>query len=125
MTMRTHVVNDFPMGGIAVYVVNMINEGRSLVMQPDGFGGTWVEHDPQTSLDVPPTIRLPEDVARALLDSLARHFGGVSEVQTLRVDYLAERGRVDKLTDALIRQTDAYVRVDTSMAPVAVSGTRR
>lgn len=47
-------------------------------------------------------LRIPEDVARALLDALAEHFGGDSVGRTARQDHVAERARVDKLTDALI-----------------------
>jgi hypothetical protein len=57
--------------------------------------------DAGASTSQAPSIRLPEHVARALLDALAEHFGGTSEVQTLRKDYLAERSRVDKMIDHL------------------------
>jgi hypothetical protein len=46
---------------------------------------------------------MDEDVARALMDALVKHFGGSTEVQTLRTDYLAERGRVDKMIGYLTR----------------------
>jgi hypothetical protein len=119
MTIRAHVVHDFFLRGIGVYIVDSIDEHRARVMQPEGSFWQWVEHDPATNLDLPPTFRLPEDAARALLDSLAGHFGGVSEVQTLRKDYLAERGRVDKLTDAIIRQAAALTPVRPHVETVA------
>jgi hypothetical protein len=49
-----------------------------------------------------PTLQLPEHAARALLSALQRHFEGGEETARLRKDYDAERGRVDKLTDAVI-----------------------
>jgi hypothetical protein len=41
-------------------------------------------------------------VARALLDALQIHYGGESNARASRADLLAERARVDKMTDALI-----------------------
>jgi hypothetical protein len=49
-----------------------------------------------------PTVVLPGDAARALLDALMRHYQGASDMHTVRADLLHERKRVDKLTDAVI-----------------------
>jgi hypothetical protein len=49
------------------------------------------------------TMVLPNDAARALLEALLRHYQGASDMHTVRADLLHERGRVDKLTDAVIR----------------------
>ena len=38
-----------------------------------------------------------------LLDALLRHYQGASDMHTVRADLLHERGRVDKLTDAMIK----------------------
>lgn len=40
-------------------------------------------------------LRLSHDMARALYEALAKHFGGAPETATLRKDYEAERARVD------------------------------
>jgi hypothetical protein len=40
-------------------------------------------------------LRLSHDMARALYEALAKHFGGAPETATLRQDYEAERARVD------------------------------
>lgn len=49
------------------------------------------------------TLRLSEDVIRALYEELGRYFGSdVVDARRLRADYDAERGRVDKFIDALI-----------------------
>lgn len=53
--------------------------------------------------DDPTVLSLPESVARALYEALGRHFGGGADAAALRKDYDAERARVDRLTDALIR----------------------
>jgi hypothetical protein len=49
----------------------------------------------------PPTITIPDEVARALLDALSAHYGGTGDTRALRRDYDAERARVDRLIAAL------------------------
>lgn len=49
-----------------------------------------------------PTICFTETEARALLEALAAHFGGTGPAKAAGDGFLHERGRVDKLTDALI-----------------------
>lgn len=99
MTDRAYVTQDFPRG-VAVHLVQERGQDRYAVGLPTDIvfrdqdadaAGTYQE----------PTLRLPESIARALLDALAAHFGGTAEVQTLRGDYLAERARVDKMIDHL------------------------
>jgi hypothetical protein len=49
-------------------------------------------------------LQLPEDDLRALYEALADHFGHSGhDVRALRRDYDAERGRVDKLIENLVR----------------------
>lgn len=48
-----------------------------------------------------PTLRLPDDLARALLDALVQHYGGHQNLRSLRADYDAERKRVDRFIDHL------------------------
>lgn len=50
-------------------------------------------------------LRIPVDAARALYDALAQHFGGTSNSRQLRADYDAERARVDKLINNLIKES--------------------
>ena len=52
---------------------------------------------------VAPSIFIPDEVARALLDALSAHYGGASDVRQLRRDYEHERSRVDLLVRSLIR----------------------
>lgn len=54
------------------------------------------------SVDRPPTMRLTDGMARALLDALVQHYGGHSNLLSLRRDYDAERARVDKMIAHLI-----------------------
>ena len=102
MTRRAYVQTDFArIGGVAVYLVEHRGQDRYVVGQPVEI--VFHEEDEVASSAVhEPTLRLSGDMARALLDALAAHFGGSSDVQTLRQDYLAERVRVDKMIDRLI-----------------------
>jgi len=61
------------------------------------FGAVTVtrrERDARENADIEP-LRLSHDMARALYEALAKHFGGAPETATLRKDYEAERARVD------------------------------
>lgn len=49
-----------------------------------------------------PTLCFTDGEARALLEALAAHFGGTGPAKAARDDLQHERGRVDKLTEALI-----------------------
>lgn len=57
------------------------------------------------NVTVAPTFLIDREAARALLDALAAHFEGSADTRVLRRDYDAERGRVDKLIDAMARTT--------------------
>lgn len=97
MTARAHVFPDFsrPGGGVSIWMVRDVPGGVER-LEPTALVVTRMSEE-EMAAQQEPSLRLPEDIARALLDALARHFGGVSDVQTLRQDYLAERARVDKM----------------------------
>lgn len=99
MTDQAYISPDRLRRGVAVHLVRHLGDDRARQLVPTG---EWVELDPNIANDIAPTLRIDDAMARALLDALAAHFGGTSEVQTLRKDYLAERARVDKMIDALI-----------------------
>jgi hypothetical protein len=65
--------------------------------------------DAATTVD--PTFTMDEDVARALMDQLIRHFEGSSDTRTLRQDYEHERKRRDNLEDAIMRIAGSKVSV--------------
>jgi hypothetical protein len=96
---RAHVVDEFWRDGVGIYLVDTEN-GNRRVAEPVDFVWSPVAEAVEVAVQAP-TLRMPEHVARALLDALAAHFGGTSEVQTLRKDYMAERARVDKMIDHL------------------------
>lgn len=60
-----------------------------------------------------PSLRLDDDLGRALLDALAEHYGNTSGGRQQRADYEHERKRVDRLIGALI---------DRGEPPAAPSG---
>lgn len=61
------------------------------------------EHRDYADNSPPPELHIAEDIAKALLEALAGHFGGTEDTRTLRKDYLAERARVDKFIDRAVQ----------------------
>lgn len=107
---RVFIADDFIGAGIAVSIVldhagdhSQPPERRIMRVAEKGHID-FVPVDPMTATDgvTAPTFRLCDDMARALLEELTRHYHGADDSRALRRDYDAERGRVDKLTDALI-----------------------
>lgn len=72
----------------------------------------WEDLPDPPAPDVAPTLQLGDNEARALLEALARHYGGADDVRALRRDYDAERKRVDTLTSALTGVTLALSSAD-------------
>lgn len=101
MKFEAHVSDDFMIDGVAVYLSIRHDKLRCQILrcQPDG-NCTWEDHEPLTTTT--PTLKLNGEAARALLDALLRFYQGSADTQTLRSDLLHERGRTDKLTDAVI-----------------------
>lgn len=85
-------------------VVNIVDSnpgpGTRLILRLEGAEVRWEPYEAGT--EVAPSLRLPDEVARALLDALHLHFAGASDTRSLRADYNHERGRVDRLIGALI-----------------------
>jgi hypothetical protein len=50
---------------------------------------------------IDPTLSLPDDFLRALLEALSSYYSGPVDARSLREDLNAERGRTDKLIDHL------------------------
>lgn len=107
MTYRAHVVREsYPSMELIVGIARPYADGRHEFVtgivrsDADSLAGTPTEVVPEGVEG--PLLRIPEDVARALLDALAQHFGGTSNSRQLRQDYDAERARVDKLIDSMI-----------------------
>ncbi len=97
------VTDDYMIDGLAIFVsAKLHGDGRTRQLLRLGAGGSQTWEDVDTHTNVEPTLKLPGEAARALLDALLRHYEGASDQRTVRSDLLHERGRVDKLTDALI-----------------------
>lgn len=74
-------------------VITEISSNRAVLTHHEGL------------VEGPPPLRIPTDAARALYDALAQHFGGTSNSKQLRADYDAERARVDKFINHLIKES--------------------
>ncbi len=80
---------------------------RRILRVVDGSAGVyrWEDLPDERTRDLAPTLQIGDSEARALLEALARHYGGADDVRALRRDYDAERKRVDVLTSALVDVT--------------------
>jgi len=102
---KAQIAPDFPGDGIAVRIT-LEQEGGRLIMHVGSDAMTsWEPFSPQPVSGNGITMHLQDEAARALLDALLRYYEGASDMHTVRSDLLHERGRVDRLTDALIRMT--------------------
>lgn len=93
---RIRIAQDWSADGIAVQIARRFSRDAIMVMHV-GAGGwnTWDTSDPAILQE--PSFRLPDDVGRALLDALTRHYQGASDTHTVREDMLHERKRVDDM----------------------------
>lgn len=97
MTARVHVEYDPLRRGVRIHA--MVNDRLALDFTEPAL--IHVEDNGQHLPADPLTI--PDDVARALYESLAEHYGHSGhDTRALRRDYDHERGRVDKLLDHLM-----------------------
>jgi hypothetical protein len=99
---EAHIV-DGPFGdSIRVFVINKTDHGRMLLRLHDDQSLEWLELAEAAVNDpIAPTIELPGEVGRAVLDSLTRYYHGAEDTRALRRDYDAERKRNDTLVKAL------------------------
>jgi hypothetical protein len=100
---QVRISEDMLADGISVWISRKPGEMPRQVLHV-AEGGRWTEWadlDPHETGDVDPTIRLDDDLGRALLDALLRHYQGSGDYHTLRADYLHERGRVDRMIGVL------------------------
>lgn len=80
---------------------------RRILRYSDDGPPTWEDVAP--GIEAAPTFRLSHDIARPLLDALHALYAGPSDTRTTRADLLHERGRVDKLIDAVISPQQVVV----------------
>jgi hypothetical protein len=87
---------DFIVDGVAIHLAQKTDAGK-LVVAPLDVNALQMLVVAPGAEGPGPMLRLEDGAARALLDALARHYGGTGDFSTLRADYLAERARVDRL----------------------------
>lgn len=101
MTWRVRVEPDFAANGIAITVGEKTNNGL-LVVRPIILNYEFAP----PAVQVEPSLRISDEMAKVLLEALTVHYGGVSDVRTLREDYMHERERVDKFINHFLRGTE-------------------
>ena len=95
MTTEAHIGVDYISQGITVNIIRRNGDRTDMLMDlgtVDTFP-IWRTIEPATQ--APPGLRIPDDVAKALLDALLDHYRGGHDARQLRKDYDAERARVD------------------------------
>lgn len=98
---RAHIAHRFLADVLDVYIVDHL-EGRQRLLTADDGRLHWREwQDDGTTAEEQPTLRLPGDSGRALLDALVHHYQGAEDTRALRRDYDNERKRVDELTQVI------------------------
>jgi hypothetical protein len=107
--LRAHIHENY-MGRIGVTLAqhpegNGLDDNRISIMRLQGEDGrapwtSWETVEDPTA-EIAPTLFLGHEEARVLLDALAQHYQGASDMRLLRADRDHERGRVDKLLDVV------------------------
>lgn len=96
---RAHVAPVYAWGTTGLWLIRrLIIDGvrETAVAAPVEF--EWTTMDEAATIDqARPTLRLPDGMARSMLDELAVHYRGTTDVRDLRRDYDHERKRVDDM----------------------------
>jgi len=96
---RVGIQRDVRIDGIALQVGRRVAEDRFeqlIYGQPE-----YELHEGPVTMPTP-SLTLPDDLGRVLLDELAAYYGGVAGGRQQRADYEHERARVDRLIGHLI-----------------------
>jgi hypothetical protein len=107
---RAYIHEDLPTLSLAVSLVEQRDAERPtrilrILKGGDDTTYEWADVPESPREPVEPTLRIGDSEARALLEALARHYGGADDMRALRRDYDDERKRVDALTSALVDVT--------------------
>lgn len=104
MTVEVRVSDYFTFDGVHIHVRQ---KGSLDTLYVTGIENGHLVWEPLTETQLlearPSPLMLTNDVARALLDALLRHYQGASDMHTVRADLLHERGRVDGLIETVSR----------------------
>jgi hypothetical protein len=99
---RVGIQHNWYVNGAAIFIGRRISDDRYERLVLGGHGRhTWEVADPAASPDGP-TLSIDEDLARALMQKLVEHFGGLPSDAQTRADYNHERARVDKFIAYLV-----------------------
>jgi hypothetical protein len=101
VSIKAYAEHDWMRDSVRVLVGETNSEG--VVTRVMTWFGQVETVEPGTASDPDAGLLLREDIARAVYEALAEHFGhNGHDTRALRKDYDAERGRVDKLIGHLI-----------------------
>lgn len=103
MTWRVRIEPNAMVDGISIQMAEQLGGG---FVQVPVFRREDQTREAGVSLPAP-SLTLPDDLGRALLDALADHYGNTSGGRQQRADFEHERHRVDKLVDHLMRLQNA------------------
>ena len=95
---EVYVETQFLRRGIALYVVRTMNGKRELALND----GQWVALEDGDPVGPSPTLELPDEAGKMLLEALAEHYGGTAPTRSMEKSLEVERGRVERLLTALI-----------------------
>lgn len=107
MSWRVLVEPAFPLGALAIRVAARHSDSRYVVLSWPGQPElVTIEAPIGTAMPLEPahTLHIPEEIGPALLDALSSHYGGATDVRSLRRDYDAERARVDRMIAHLTKE---------------------
>lgn len=103
MTWTVRVRSEAAADGIAIQVADRLADGRALHL-------VWQSPEsqliPEGNAAPGPSLVVDDALGRALLDALADHYGNTSGGRLQRADFEHERGRVDRLMDHIITNTN-------------------
>jgi hypothetical protein len=97
---RAYIREDLPGMFLEIALIQVSDDvPRRILRVVDAGTGTYQWEDlPDTPpRDLTPTLQIGDSEARALLEALSRHYGGVEDTRVLRADLDYERRRVDDL----------------------------
>jgi hypothetical protein len=101
MTIQVHIDDRFERNGLDIHVFDRLDSTHVLLYKPQGPNEVVVVHEASVMPVAP--FHIPRDAAGPLFAALGRLLGSVENPEMLRKDYEAERKRVDRLIDAVIR----------------------
>jgi hypothetical protein len=125
---RAYIREDLPGMFLEIALIQLADDvPRRILRVVDGSAGVyrWEDLPDEPTRDLAPTLQLGDSEARALLEALARHYGGADDVRALRRDYDAERKRDDTLTSALTGVTLALSSADKAEPVLTAEQWRR